>query len=155
VAESSGGIARPVRGTWRVTIHFDRTDLAVGERVYADMISPYSPGPPPGGREERSGAWFEVRDAKDEVLGYQRLHDPFQIRAEHHSPEGAIEVFEREVGKGEFELLVPALPGAETVVVFSSPPVPERTAEAAVEVARFELKTRDDEPDAGADDGHE
>jgi hypothetical protein len=155
VAEASDASDRPVRGTWRVRVRFDGTDLAVTEQSFADMIAPYTPGAPPG-REDRSGAWFEVRDAKDEVLAYQRLHDPFQIRAEHHSPEGQIEVFERKVETGEFELLVPALPEAESVVVFSSPVEPGRTADAAKEVARFELKSRNDKSNVdGDDDGNQ
>jgi hypothetical protein len=132
--------SRPgTRGAWRLRIHFDKQGLKLVDQVYVDMIAPQSPARPPQ-PEEQSGTWFEVRDAADDVLAHRMLSDPFQTRAEHHSPDGKIELAEREVDEGEFELLVPATPGATSVVFYSSPREPGRALEGASEMARFELE---------------
>jgi hypothetical protein len=114
------------------------------ERV--EMVTPGSPAPlPEGGRD--SGTWLEVRNDEDQVVFHRVLHNPFRTLAEHHSPEGGIEVVERPVGRGRFVVLVPASPDAARAVLWTSPPELDRAGEPA-EIVLDEDLPREDETSA-------
>jgi hypothetical protein len=117
--------------------------LSLIRRSQIDMIAPQSPGPPPKA-EEHSGAWIAVRNRRGRALSHRLLHDPFALRAEHHSLDGRIEVVERELEEGEFEVVVPAFPDARDVALYSSPLAAGRYAEPAQEVGRFKLSQGED-----------
>ncbi len=140
---------KPIRQAWRLKFRFDasgRVEL-VG-REWVATIAPTSPGPPPRSGQN-SGAWLEVRDGDDRLLAHRVLHDPFALRASHHSPDGKIELYERDVEPGEFEALVPAFAEAKSVVLFSSPPERGRALDQAQERGQFELPPRPDQRDQG------
>ena len=134
---------RPPSMSWRLAFRYDRAGVWLSRRLLIDMIAPQSPGPPPSAKEH-SGAWIAVRNRRGGALSHRLLHDPFALRAEHHSPDGQIEVVERELEEGEFEVVVPAFPDASDVALYSSPLAPGRYAEPAQEVGRFRLDQEED-----------
>ena len=125
----------------RLTFHFeaDRVDLVRVER--RQKVSPGQALPIPV-EGKNSGWWLVLVDASGKALFHRLLDDPFQMRAEHHSPGGPPSAVFRSASSGEFEAIVPDDPAAQSVVLFSSPRSPERTAEPATEVARFRIDTR-------------
>jgi len=135
---------RESRESLILTFEFERHDvvrLASVERV--DMIAPASPtAPPEGGRD--SGTWVELRSKDDDVLFHRVLHNPFLTVAEHHSPDGGIELVERDIEPDEFEVIVPALPEAARVVVWAAPPQLDRADEPAERVVDEELTFREE-----------
>lgn len=138
---------RTYRTSWRLTFHFD------GERISlerADRLRKIALGttadPPQAGRN--SGAWLDLVDEAGEVLFHRLLHDPFGTRAEHHSPDGRIELHVRDPQPCRFTAVVPDMPGAAEVVLYASPADHDRMLEAAEEVGRFPLQTGR-EPDGG------
>lgn len=137
---------RAYRTSWRLTFRFDgeQIELAGAERIA--KVSPGGPVPPPAGTEA-SGSWVDLVDQGGRVLFRRVLHDPFSTIAEHHSPDGRIEVVRRPPEPGEFQVVVPDMPDGSDVAVWSSPLDPESTLDAARELGRFRLsdrKPRDD-----------
>jgi len=118
---------------------FDGTQVQLASRTAVDMIPPAAVGEMPRAGTH-AGAWIELRDRRGRPIFFQRLQDPFRTIAEHHSPDGKIEVFVRPPESGQFEVIVPALPDAATVAVISSPVGDARSTEPAREVARFDLR---------------
>jgi hypothetical protein len=136
--------------SWRLTFRFDQdgaVELAGQEEL--PMIAPGSAVPPSSGGQH-SGAWVALQDGQGRVLFDRVLHDPFQTRVEvHHPPGPESRVARREsrvvTGRrepGEFEVVVPAMPEATTVAVWSSPLEAGRRNEPAREIGRFDLGTR-------------
>jgi hypothetical protein len=81
---------RTYRSSWRLTFRFDgdQVELASAERVA--RVAP--------GGTEASGSWVDLVDRRGRVLFRRVLHDPFRTTAEHHSPDGQIEVVRRSDG---------------------------------------------------------
>lgn len=136
--EGQGPDARHSRSSWRLRFRYAGERVALVERTRVPMIAPPSVGEAPRAGKN-SGTWIEVRDHRDRPVFVRRLSNPFQTLAEHHSPDGRIEVVTRPPGSGEFEVIVPDLPGMRTVVLFSSPLAAGRATEPAREVARFSV----------------
>jgi len=142
-SEEGGRSAYP-RESFRLTFRFskDRVDLVSQERL--EMLTPPDlAGPPAAG--ENSGTWLELRSSNDVRVAARVLHDPFQTGADLHSPDGRIQHVEREVGEGQFQVLVPAMRDAAYVALVSSElgrAGLESERGAAVEVARFDLERR-------------
>jgi hypothetical protein len=84
--------------------------------------------PPCGG--EHAGAWLEVLDDADRVIFHRLLRDPFALRAEHHSPDDRIEVHARAPEPTDFEVVLPALPGADSLRLWAMPPAARLAAAA-------------------------
>lgn len=127
--------------SWRLTFHFDEDgSVELARRQQLPMIAPGSPGPSLTGRDY-SGSWVELQDRQGRVLFERVLHNPFRTTVEVHYPPGRnSQVVSAPRQAGEFEAVVPVIPEATTVVVWSSELVdPERRSEAAREVGRFDL----------------
>jgi hypothetical protein len=126
--------------SWRLTFRYDEGGVVeLADRKDLPMIAPGSPGPTASGGEY-SGTWVELQDQQGRVLFERVLHDPFRTMVEVHYPPGRkSKVVPGPRQPGEFEVLVPAMPDAATVVVWSSELDPERRNEAAQEVGRFDL----------------
>jgi|SRR5579859_4480307 len=93
--------------------------LIRSERV--EMKVPAAVTPPP--QTGQSGFWFEVRDAAGNLLYHRPLHNPMRADVEVFSKES-----ERTMARvpadhpeGEFTLLVPDLPDADTFVFHGAP----------------------------------
>ena len=126
--------------SWRLTFHYDENGAVVlAGREDLPMVAPGSPEPV-SSRGEYSGTWVELQDSQGRVLFERVLHDPFRAKVELRYPSGR----RTEAGygprePGEFEVLLPAMPDAAAVVVWSSELDAGRRDEAAREVARFSL----------------
>ncbi len=133
---------RKYRYSWRLVFRYDGERVELVDRKRVEMIAPPSIGPvPQEGRH--SGTWLEIRDANDRLVFVRRLHDPFRTTAEHHSPDGKIEVVRRLPVAGEFEAIVPDIPEMNSGVLFSSALSvlkDARSTEPAREIGRFPLK---------------
>lgn len=93
------------------------------------------------GEGEHSGFWYELRDADEQVLYRKVIRSPLREHAEAFHPEtGAPTRVARAAEAGTFWLTVPSHPGACYLVLHSSPTEPRRTAEAATEGSRFDLR---------------
>jgi hypothetical protein len=138
---------RRSRTSWRLTFAYDGARVTLLRRERLQKVAPGTVGdvPVPG---KHSGAWLTLLDRGGKVLFHRLLADPFQTRAEHHSPDGKIELHVRPPGKGQFSVVVPDLPGATEVALFSSPTVREKMLDPAAEVGRFSLV----EPSPGGGD---
>lgn len=124
------------RESFRLTFHFtkDSVELVSQERLH--MIAPPSVGVPPVAGTH-SGTWFELRDARDGRLATGNVHDPFRTGFDHHFPDGHIERVSCEITEGQFDVLLPAVPGATSVALVSSEFPSAGTDGHSVEVACF------------------
>lgn len=138
-------VADTPRESWRLTFHFDGESVQLAESERLPMLAPAAVGEPPRGGEN-SGAWVEVLDSGGTALYHQLLHDPFHLRAEHHSPDGRIEVHWRPPEPTDFEVIVPALRQAETVSVWATPPDEYEGRSAARMQGQFALHERRGDP---------
>lgn len=123
----------------RVTIAYDRVDLrVVGRKQVAMKALPSNSLEPV---QDRSGFWFQVEDAGGRVLYRRIMASPIRLDAE--TPSGDPDRPLRRVPlanvSGTFFILVPKLPRARTVRVFSSPLEPEERMLPAAEILRFPL----------------
>jgi hypothetical protein len=110
------------RYTLRLTFAYEGTQVKLISATKVEMI------PPPGEayviHQGQNGYWVELRDAQERVLYQRVLHYP--IRYEHEvvaeAGTGRLEWQKTPDAHGVFEVLVPTLPEAKTVVLFGSSP---------------------------------
>jgi hypothetical protein len=100
--------------TLRVTVAYDGTKIEVARVRRVAMRAPAQLATPPQG--SRSGYWLEVRDAQGALLYYRALHDPLHRDMEAHGDRmgDPMHRYPNPSTKGEFEVLVPDLPGAQS-----------------------------------------
>jgi hypothetical protein len=129
----------------RVTFSYVGTDLSVEGLARVEMIAPPAETERIG--PERSGAWIELRDHGGEVLYQRGFHDPLRSGVEVPDEPGTGRMRWQRTGRraGWFEVLVPDLAEAETLVLFSSSPA--ETGEPAREVARVNVRQTTPSPD--------
>jgi hypothetical protein len=126
--------------TLRLTFAYEGSSIHLTSRQSVDMLTPPSNASPI--RQGQSGFWYELRDREGKVLYQRAIYNPIRFEEEifpedHREP---IRRMRRANPRGTFDVLVPDIPEGDTVVLFSSPLEPERSAEAASELARFSLK---------------
>jgi hypothetical protein len=132
---------RKYRTSWRLTFRFDGERISLLRRERLQKVAPgTSPEAPVPGKN--SGAWVEILDRSGRRLFHRLLIDPLRTRAEHHSPEGRIELHLRAPEPCEFTAVVPDIPDASEVVLYASPAEPKRMLEPAREVGRYALSKR-------------
>lgn len=132
------------RESFRLTFRFDGDSIELVDQQRLRMIAPPPFGDPPVAGVN-NGTWLELLDEKGGRVAVRSLHDPFRRFAEHHSPDGNIERFEREITTGQFEVLIPAARNATTVSLLSNETSPANRSAAATEVARFDLDFSNDQ----------
>ena len=90
--------------------------------------------------EGHSGFWVELRDAEENLLYRQIMHNPIQLEYEAPSgdPERPFTHVKNEATDGTFMVIVPYLEQASTLVMHSSPA--DEPAGPAKEIARIDLK---------------
>jgi hypothetical protein len=132
---------RRYRTSWRLTFRFDGQRINLIRRERLQKIAPGTTAetPEPG---RNSGAWLELVDRSGQVLFHRLLYDPLRTRAEHHSPDGRIELHVRTPEPSEFTEIVPDIPAASEVILYSSPTEYDRMHEAAREIGRYSLGER-------------
>ena len=118
--------------TLRATFAYQGNTLSFGGSIRVDMIVPPPVTAPP--EKDQAGYWFEVRDAGGTLLYHRVLYEPIRIDAEVFAddPKQTITRVPIPEPRGEFELLVPDLPKARTLLLWGPPtdardrPVPSR-----------------------------
>lgn len=104
------------------------------------MLSP--PSDPITTQEGRSGFWYELRDAANHTLYRRGMQNPIKYFVEVRSsdPRRPLEWQKVNQPHGDFVLIVPELPLAETIRLFSSPLGHEATSKPAGELASYNLE---------------
>src|SRR3954471_21188332 len=135
------GPATTLRGAYRLTFTYDRDRVRLVDQERVDMVAPV--GEPAHIPRGVTGFWVQLRDSRGLRLYQRVVHQPLRFDVEVF-PEKRGDPIERrpvEDPHGTFSVLVPALPDARTVVLFSSPPAPERSAEAADQLLSAKLRS--------------
>jgi hypothetical protein len=143
---------RRYRTSWRLTFRFDGERITLVRRERLQKVAPGTTpeAPEPG---KNSGAWLELLDRSGRRLFHRLLDDPLRTRAEHHSPEGHIELHVRPSEPCEFTAVVPDIPDVSDVVLYASPTEHMRMLEPALEIGRYALYERkQDEETPGLED---
>lgn len=139
--------------TLRVTFVYRGHDIAVTGMRKARMIVPPPVSPPPEGGQ--SGYWVEMRAADGKLLFHRALHSPIRVDAEVFSYGEGQSIARMPVAQpqGEFEVLVPDLPGADSLVLYGPPADARLQAAPARELIRVGFDDlRKLSPDAPAPD---
>ena len=125
---------------------FDYRGMQVGLRSQQqiEMVSP--PSDPIDEYEGHSGFWLELRDAKENVLYRQIMHNPIQLELEALSgdPERPFTNVKNDTDEGTFMVVVPAIEEAVVAVLHSSPA--DDPSAPAKEIARIDLKEKPSKP---------
>lgn len=124
--------------TLRLTFRYEGSRVSLTDRQVADMISPPSITERPVVGKS-SGFWIELQNKGGQSLFHRVLYRPIPYTVEKHLADGSMKLVADTPGEGEFEVLLPALPDAETVVLYSSPLDLKRSLEPAEEIGRFSL----------------
>lgn len=125
--------------TLRLTFSYEGANVQLISQQSVEMMPPL-PEPVPL-QAGQSGFWYELRDESDRILYQRRVHNPIQFEMTVYSndPEIPMKKINVENPQGVFELLAPDIKEVQKIVLFSSPIDPERAANPATELARFEL----------------
>ena len=96
--------------------------------------------------EEEAGFWSELRDENNTRLYRQVIQNPIRNDVEVFSddPDATLQRQRLDVFGGSFDLIVPDLPEARTIALYSSPLDVEDGGSAATQLAVFELHTTGD-----------
>jgi hypothetical protein len=133
------------RTSWRLTFAFDGKKIDLVRRERIEKVSPGTTAEKPEAGKN-SGTWLELVDDSGRVLFHRLLVDPLQTRAEHHSPDGVIELHLRDPEPVEFTTTVPAIPDGAELILYSMPTKPRAKDKAAREVGRYRLDEDGNEP---------
>ena len=134
--------------TLRLTFAYEGSSIRLMSSQSVDMK------PPPAELEPikkgQSGFWYEVVDAHGRQLYQRVVHNPVRFEEEVFSSEPNAPILRQKIDHphGVFELLVPDLLDARSVILFSSPLDPAESARPAEELARFQLT---DKPQHGGE----
>ena len=139
-------VERAPRGAVRLTFSYERGDIWLIDRQRVDMIAP--PGEPDRIARHAIGSWVELRDVRNRVLYQRVVSQPIRFETETFGERPGDPLGWRPVAdpSGSFALVVPDLPDAERVALFSPPLKAEAAGEPASELLSVPL--RDDGPDA-------
>lgn len=135
--ESSAGEAPEIsRRTLRLTFVASDDGIQLLSVEQLEMITPPQPGERPQ-VGKHGGQWFELRGSSGQTLAHRLIGAPFLDSVEVHSPDGKIQ---REFGattSGVFEVLLPDLDEARSVVLVGNPL--QRSKEPSIDIATFPL----------------
>jgi hypothetical protein len=132
------------RKTIRLTVRSSESGIEFLSAERLDMITPPQPGERPQAGQH-GGWWFELRNGKGRVLAHRIVDASLLESVEVHSPNGRIERQFGEVRPGVFEVLLPDMDEARSVVLVGSPlrtSVAARASEASRDIASFDLSPR-------------
>jgi len=133
------------RQTLRLTVRASAKGFELISVERLQMITPPQPGERPEAGKH-SGHWLELRDGRNNVLAYRIIDSSLLNSVEVHSPDGKIRREFGDVQDRVFEVLLPDVNGAESVVVMGDPLVARKSGEKAAvrsgELARFDLSQK-------------
>lgn len=127
------------RFSWRLTYAYKGDEIRLVQAEHLPMIAPASVGAAP--REGQSGHWLEVRGGAGELLYHRALHElvPHDREVFTNEPGRSMHRVPIEAGEGEFDVLVPDMPGAEGMSLHGHSPSTQRAGAARV-LARASFK---------------
>jgi len=110
--------------TLRVAVDYKGPVIRIAGSERVAMIAPPSVTAAP--QMGQSGFWFELRDAAGKLLFHRALHNPIRADVEVFSSDASRSIARVPVAapEGRFELLVPDVPGAQSLVLYGSPAEP-------------------------------
>ena len=117
--------------TLRITFAYDGPKLEITRVLRVAMRAPATTTTPTP--DNQAGYWLEVRDGSGALLYQRPIHDPVRrdIESFGAAPGDPMRRHPATVTKGEFEVLVPDLPGAQTFRLHG-PPAAARAAAPSV-----------------------
>jgi hypothetical protein len=139
----------------RITFQYDGTQIRKVSQQKVEKLSP--PSHDVEGHQNQVGFWYELRDANNKVVYRRVIHNPLQVDTETPSATGGFARRPVQNPNATFQIVVPELDNASTLVLLASPhppssPVGSPAEEAlrppiarvgigpAQEIARFNLK---------------
>jgi hypothetical protein len=124
----------PYTHTLRITFAHDGPNLEI---VRVQRVAMRAPATLPQAGENQAGYWLEVRDSKGALLYHRPIIDPTRRHIESYGEEpGAPMQRHAATGdRGEFEVLVPDLPDAQTFRLHGPTPAPAGMAAASAMLA--------------------
>ena len=131
---------RPYNRALRLTFEYEGSDVKLVSSQKIEMILP--PTHPLEGGDEETGFWFTLSDAAGKAVYRRVVHNPIPLDKEVFSNDPKNPSVHRapvEKPKGTFVLLVPDIPQAQTLQLFSHPLKVTGRADTAREFARFNL----------------
>jgi hypothetical protein len=141
---------RQYRKTIRLTFQYEGENIRLIHRENVAMIAPGLVFPLP--KKGESGFWYEVRDDRGRVLYSLAKFNPIRFEREvfPEDPKQSPHWVKIKKPAGIFELLVPDIPEATEVVLFSSPLKPEESGKPAEEIGKYPIRESSDKEREGA-----
>jgi hypothetical protein len=119
---SNAHTAQPISytHTLRITFAYDGPKLEI---IRVQRVAMRAPATTPTTQENQAGYWLEVRDGNGALLYQRPIHDPMRrdIESFGDAPGDPMRRHPATATKGEFEVLVPDLPGAQTFRLHGPP----------------------------------
>lgn len=133
---------RPTNRTLRLTFEYEGSNVKLVSSQRVDMIIP--PTQALTGHEDQTGFWFTLSDSQGKAVYRRTIQQPVKIDREVFSNDPKHPSIQRvpvEKPKGTFVVLVPDIPEARTVQLYSHPLNMESHGQPAREFARFDLSS--------------
>jgi hypothetical protein len=129
-----------IKHALRLTFSYERSNVQLNA-VQRVTMRPL-PADPLQVPQNAAGFWVELRDAADRPLYRRVTQNPVRFAAEFPTGESdrPLAWGDLDEPRGAFVLVVPDLPAAQTVLLFSSPLGSEGSGKPASELVRFDLK---------------
>jgi hypothetical protein len=140
-AEKTQENAPRYRTSLRLTFQYEHEHIELIDKKQFNIIALPSIGIKPEAGKN-SGFWIELCDSDNRVIYYRVLHNPIPYTVESYSPDQKIHIRQVESIKGKFEILIPDIPEATKILLYSSPLNLERSLEPAREIASFTLQQK-------------
>lgn len=131
------------RRALRLTFAYEGREIRLtGVQALEKQVRPSAPLREPADEKPRSGFWVELQTSDGKPLYRQEMNNPVRFHAEVTDGKRGFTNQPIAEPRGVFFVIVPEVPEAEQVVVFSSPLGPEARPAAAEPVARFPLREK-------------
>lgn len=124
-----------------VILHTGLHCRAYSRRHVRKTLTEGRPLPPPKPAERHPHFWFELRDDTDHAIYWRTMWRPFMHTIETTSGQrpGQLRHLENPNVRGAFDMLIPDVPAAHHIVLFSSPLDASGVLQPAVEVFRADV----------------
>lgn len=129
----------------RLIFRFEDGEYSLLRRREVAGMAPPSEPLDRGERRARSGFWVELVDPEGRALYRRVMQHPIRTRAEVPDEEGGFTNRVSVARQGTFSVLVPNLPDAAELVLFSSPLERPQAPEPAEAVVRVPVREREEE----------
>ena len=131
------------RRALRLTFAYEGGEIRLTDvRDLEKQVRPSAPLPDREDDKGRAGFWVELQTGDGKPLYRQVMNNPVRFHAEVPDGKGGFTNRPIPQPRGVFFVIVPELPDADQVVIFSSPLGPEAKPAAAAPVARFPLRRK-------------